>query len=70
MKKIQGVEKMTIQEGRISKVQRYNSRGRLCTVKGTEIFPKLERGIDREESSEEELFLTMNRNIHVVPRTL
>ena len=60
---------MIIQEGRVSKVQRYR-RGGLCTAKGTEIFPELERGISCKGGREEELFLTTNSNIHIVPQTL
>ncbi|KYN31621.1 hypothetical protein ALC56_14119, partial [Trachymyrmex septentrionalis] len=38
-------KKMIIQEGRVSEVQRYRSRGGLYIAKGTEIFPELEQRI-------------------------
>ena len=53
-------------------MQRYRSRGGLCTAKDTEISPEifLEREISCKGGREEGLFLTTNSNIHVVPQTL
>ena len=61
---------MIIQGRRVFEVQRYISRGELCTAKGTEIFPELERGISCKRGREEGLFLTINSNIHIVPQIL
>lgn len=50
------INKMIIQHGRISKMLRYSNRGGLCTAKGMEIPPELERVIGGEGGREEGFF--------------
>jgi len=65
IKKIENQENI-IQEKRVSKVQKYKSRGRLCIAKGTKISIELEREISCKGGN----FSDDEQHIHVVLQTL
>jgi len=64
-KKIENQENI-IQEKRVSKVQKYKSRGKLCIAKGTKISIELEREISCKGGN----FSDDEQHIHVILQTL
>ncbi|KYM76924.1 hypothetical protein ALC53_12673 [Atta colombica] len=57
---------MIIQEGRISNMQRYRSRGELC-AKGTEISSELEEEVERKDFFSQRTAIFVSQTLVALP---